>query len=277
MDFETPAAQVVETTARGYVEYEIDVEKVLRDELPGVVDRAEIAPLTLEAIATIPERAKGAYVLFENGIPVYAGKTDTRHGFRSRLARHHHTIQDRIGLDPATIGFKAVRIMVFSNFDVEAILIDELRRKDANALRWNFSGFGSNDPGHNRETQEPAEFDKERPVDIDKPLEFLSRDTMMGTLDLLVAIKDGLPYLFRYETDANDRGRAKRHTVGHVDQREAAPITLPAEPITMREALRLALRTLPNEWRATIFPDRVILYREKVTYKYAREYLDDDA
>ena len=89
MDFETPAAQVVETTARGYVEYEIDVEKVLRDELPGVVDRAEIAPLTLEAIATIPERAKGAYVLFENGIPVYAGKTDTRHGFRSRLARHH--------------------------------------------------------------------------------------------------------------------------------------------------------------------------------------------
>lgn len=275
MDFETPAAQVVEMTARGYVEYEIDVEKVLRDELPGVVDRAEIAPLTLDAIATIPERAKGAYVLFENGHPVYAGKTDTRHGFRSRLARHHHTIQDRIGLDPATIGFKAVRIMVFSNFDVEAILIDELRRKDPTALRWNFSGFGSNDPGHNRETQEPADFDKERPVDIDRPLDFLPRDTMMGTLDLLVAVKDGLPYLFRYETDANERGRPKRHTVGHVDQREAAPITLPAEPITMREALSLVLQTLPNEWRATIFPDRVILYREKVTYRYAREYLDD--
>lgn len=275
MDFETPAAQVVEMTARGYVEYEIDVEKVLRDELPGVVDRAEIAPLTLDAIATIPERAKGAYVLFENGHPVYAGKTDTRHGFRSRLARHHHTIQDRIGLDPATIGFKAVRIMVFSNFDVEAILIDELRRKDSTALRWNFSGFGSNDPGHNRETQEPADFDKERPVDIDRPLDFLPRDTMMGTLDLLVAVKDGLPYLFRYETDANERGRPKRHTVGHVDQREAAPITLPAEPITMREALSLVLQTLPNEWRATIFPDRVILYREKVTYRYAREYLDD--
>ena len=275
MDFETPAAQVVEMTARGYVEYEIDVEKVLRDELPGVVDRAEIAPLTLDAIATIPERAKGAYVLFENGHPVYAGKTDTRHGFRSRLARHHHTIQDRIGLDPATIGFKAVRIMVFSNFDVEAILIDELRRKDPTALRWNFSGFGSNDPGHNRETQEPADFDKERPVDIDRPLDFLPRDTMMGTLDLLVAVKDGLPYLFRYETDANERGRPKRHTIGHVDQREAAPITLPAEPITMREALSLVLQTLPNEWRATIFPDRVILYREKVTYRYAREYLDD--
>lgn len=277
MAFETPAAHVAEPSARGYVEYEIDVEKVLRDELPGVVDRAEIAPLTLEAIAAIPERAKGAYVLFENGHPVYAGKTDTRHGFRSRLARHHHTIQDRVGLDPSTIGFKAVRIMVFSNFDVEAILIDELRRKDPTALRWNLSGFGSNDPGHNRETQEPADFDKERPVDIDRPLTFLPRGTMLGALDLLIAIKDGLPYLFRYETDTNEKGRPKRHTVGHVDQRDAAPVSLPAEHITMREALRLLLDVLPDSWRATVFPDRVILYREKVNYRYAREYLEDGA
>lgn len=274
MNYETPHAEAIETAAQGYVEYEIDVEKVLRDELPGVVDRAQLAPLTLEAIARIPERAKGAYVLFENGHPVYAGKTDTRHGFRSRLARHHHTIQDRIGLDPGTIGFKAVRIMVFSNFDVEAILIDELRRKDPSALRWNFSGFGSNDPGHNRETQEPADFDKERPVDIDRPLMFLPRDTPIGALDLLVAIKDELPYLFRYETDTNERGRPKRHTIGHVDHRAAAPIALPSEPITMREALRLTLEVLPKTWRATVFPDRVILYREKVDYRYAREYLE---
>lgn len=275
MEFDTPTAHVSEPVRAGYVEYEIDVEKVLRDELPGVLERTEIAPLTLDAIATIPERAKGAYVLFENGHPVYAGKTDTRHGFRSRLTRHHHTIQDRVGLDPSTIGFKAVRIMVFSNFDVEAILIDELRRKDPTALRWNFSGFGSNDPGHNRETQEPADFDKERPVDIDRALTFVEGGRTVGALDLLMAIKDGLPYLFRYETDLNDKGRPKRHTIGHVDHREAAPIELPAEPITMRQALGLILKVLPNEWRATIFPDRVILYREKVNYKFAREYLDD--
>jgi hypothetical protein len=273
-DFDTPAAHVVDAAPRGYVEYEIDVEKVLRDELPGVIERAEIAPLTLEAIAAVPELAKGAYVLFENGHPVYAGKTDTRHGFRSRLSRHFRTIQDRIGLDPTTIGFKAVRIMVFSNFDVEAILIDELRRKDSSALRWNFSGFGSNDPGHNREAQEPADFDKERPVDIDRPLDFLPLGSMLGALDLALALKDGLTYLFRYETDLNERGRPKRHTVGHVDFREAAPMTLPEQSLTMREALILMLEVLPNEWRATVFPDRVILYREKVTYKYAREYLE---
>lgn len=274
MTFETPAAQVVESRTEGYVEYEIDVEKVLREELPGVVERTAIAPLTLEAIASIPERAKGAYVLFENGAPVYAGKTDTRHGFRSRLARHYQTIQHRKGLDPTTIGFKAVRIMVFSNFDVEAILIKELRRQDPTALAWNFSGFGSNDPGHNREAQEPADFDKVRPVDIDRPLEFIPSGSTISALPLLATLKSNLPYLLRYETDLDAKGRPMRHTVGHIEQRNAPAITLPAGPITLRGALKLVLAVLPREWRATVFPDRVILYRENVPYRYAVEHLE---
>lgn len=274
MDFETPAAHVEDAAPAGYVEYEIDVEKVLRQELPDVIAKTAVAPLTLEAIAAMPERAKGAYVLFENGHPVYAGKTDTRHGFRSRLARHFHTIQDRQGLDPASIGFKAVRILVFSNFDVEAILIKELRAKDPSALLWNFSGFGSNDPGHNRETQEPADFDKGRPVDIDKPVDLPFTGASVGVVELLVGLKDRLPYTFRYETDVDDGGKAKRYTVGHADQRDAPAIQLPHGPVTVRTALGLILKTLPRTWRATIFPDRVILYREKATYPYAREHLD---
>lgn len=274
MDFETPAAHVEDAAPAGYVEYEIDVEKVLRQELPDVIAKTTVAPLTLEAIAAMPERAKGAYVLFENGHPVYAGKTDTRHGFRSRLARHFHTIQDRQGLDPATIGFKAVRILVFSNFDVEAILIKELRAKDPSALLWNFSGFGSNDPGHNRETQEPADFDKEHPVDIDKPVDLPFTGSSVGVVELLVGLKDRLPYTFRYETDVDESGKAKRYTIGHVDQRDAPAIQLQQGPVTVRTALELILQALPRTWRVTIFPDRVILYREKVTYPYAREHLD---
>lgn len=273
MDFETPAAHVEDAAAVGYVEYEIDVEKVLRQELPEVVSRAGIAPLTAEAIAALPEKAKGAYVLYEDGHPVYAGKTDTRHGFRSRLSKHFNTIQARTGLDPARIGFKAVRIMVFSNFDVEAILIRELRQNDPTALRWNFSGFGSNDPGHNRETQEPADFDKDRPVDIDKPVVSPLQGRLVGVLDLLISLKDQLPYTFRYETDPQDNGKPSRYTVGHVDQRAAAPIQLPNELFTVREAVQLVLDVLPEGWRATIFPDRVILYRESTPYPYAREHL----
>lgn len=164
--------------------------------------------------------------------------------------------------------------MVFSNFDVEAILIDELRRRDPEALRWNFSGFGSNDPGRNREDQEPAIFDRERPVDIDHPLDFLESGVTISPLGLLTALKDNLPYDFRYETDPNEKGKPTRYTVGHVHHRQAADIALPTGPITMRGALRLILDVLPQGWRATVFPGRVILYRETKTYRYARDHLD---
>jgi hypothetical protein len=256
---DTPAGDVFEAAPAGYIEYEINVERVLRDELPGVLGQVELAPLTAEAVLTIPLKAKGAYVLYENGHPVYAGKTDTRHGFRDRLTRHSDTIQHRQGFDHSTIGFKAVRIMVFSNFDVEAILISELRRLDSSALAWNYSGFGSNDPGRNRERQAPASFDVERPINIDRPLDFL-RHGFTSVLDLLLALKSGLPYVFRYETS-------------HEELRAAPPVIVPNGQPTFREMLNLVLQVLPAGWRVTVFPGRVIFYKENETYPHAREYL----
>lgn len=271
-EFDTRAAHVAETETLGYVEYEIDIQEVLRDELPGVIDKAVAAQLTTEAISAIPDQAKGVYVLCVDEVPVYAGKTDTRHGFRARLAKHARTIQHRVRLDPSVVQFKAVRILVFSNFDVEAILIKELRRANPGALSWNDSGFGSNDPGHNRESQEPADFDKEWPIDIDRELPFLTAGEIT-TLGLLLQLKEGLPYTFRFETDLDDRGRPTYFKNGHQDHRNAARIPLPDEPITMRQAIQLVLNALPNGWRATLFPDRVILYKEGTEYRYAREYL----
>jgi hypothetical protein len=86
-------------------------------------------------------------------------------------------------------------------------------------------------------------------------------------------LKENLTYDFRYQTDPNDNGRPSRYTVGEADQRAAGDIELPDRPSTMRDALKIVLWALPEGWRATIFPNRVILYREKVEYPYAREYL----
>lgn len=266
---QTPAAAIIDAEPQGYVEYEIDIEKVLRNELPQVVEAVPIAPLTSDAVMAIPAGAKGAYVLFEDGHPVYAGKTDTTHGFRQRLGRHATTIQHRHNLNPATIGFKAIRILVFSNFDVEAILIKALRKADPTALAWNTSGFGSNDPGHNRETQEPAAFDVQRPIDIDRPLGMTGGTYAL--LELLIALKDGLPYLLRFQTDHLLGKRYPEHyRKGHADQRAAANVVVLGLD-TMREILRKALAVLPDGWRVTIFPDRVILYKEPATYQYALE------
>ena len=266
---QTAAATIIDGELDGYVEYEIDIEKVLREELPGVVDEVTIAPLTLESVMAIPVGAKGAYVLFENGHPVYAGKTDTTHGFRQRLGRHATTIQHRHNLDPTTIGFKAIRILVFSNFDVEAILIRALRKADSTALAWNTSGFGSNDPGHRRETQEPAAFDVQRPVNIDRPLGMTGGTYAL--LELLIMLKDGLPYLLRYQTDhLPGKKNPEHYRRGHEDQR-AAPTVAIDDADTMRSVLQKALAAMTAGWRVTVFPDRVILYKEPATYQYALE------
>lgn len=265
-EINTPSAEVIDEGLTGYVEYEINIEKVMREDLPGVLESILMAPLTVESINTIPEFAKGAYVLFENGHPVYAGKTDTRHGFRARLNRHAYTVQHRQNLDPASLSFKAIRIMVFSNFDVEAILIDELRVGDPSALKWNDSGFGSNDPGHNREAQEPADFDKERPVDIDRTIDLFAPGEH-ALFPLFIALKASLPYTFRYQTD-----KGKGYRAGHVDHRNAAPIVFAeAEVVTMRSIIGKTLALLPSGWRATVFPDRVILYKEDRAYPAAIE------
>jgi hypothetical protein len=172
------------------------------------------------------------------------------------------------------MSFKAVRIMVFSNFDVEAILIQEMRKLDVDHLAWNDSGFGSNDPGHRREGQRPAPFDAQHPIDIDRPLEGAISAGTYNLRDLLVETKDKLPFLLRYETDEKSRDGEDitygKHTVGHADQR-AVEVVIPHDAPTMREFMNIVIAALPG-WQATIFPGRVILYREQAMYQYATEY-----
>jgi hypothetical protein len=238
---------------RGYDEFEIDVEAILRDQLPRFFAAVEAAPLTAANVAALPERAKGAYMLLFDGTPVYAGKTDTRHGFRDRLHRHSWTVQGRIGLDPARMAFKAVRIMVFSAFDVEAILITEMKKAEAGALPWNNSGFGSNDPGKNRDGQQPAPFDQWFPVDIDFPLEGLPAGEV-SLQELLRVAKGKLPYLIRNAALPDDTRLSNVPTTS-----------------TVREVLTMAIAALPPGWQVTVLHGRVIIYREDKDYPYKLE------
>ena len=259
----------------GYNEFELNIENVLRTQMPNYFDEIAQAPLIQANVLALPEKAKGAYMLLHRDTPVYAGKTDSRHGFRDRLLRHWHTLQYRKKLDIADMSFKAVRIMVFSNFDVETILIEEMRKRSKEYLQWNDSGFGSNDPGHNRENQETAKFDDDYPIDIDHPLENVVQAGKYNLRDLLVQAKHRLPFLLRYETDEKSRNGKKviyeRHTIGHADQR-TVEVQIPSDTPTMRELMTIAVRALPG-WRFTVFPGRVIFYRGHEDYKFATEYI----
>jgi hypothetical protein len=241
------------TGVQGYDEFEIDVEAILRDQLPRFFSAIEAAPLNAANVAALPERAKGAYMLLLDEAPVYAGKTDTRHGFRDRLNRHSWTVQGRTGLDPGRMAFKAVRIMVFSAFDVESILITEMKKAEANALPWNNSGFGSNDPGKNRDGQQPADFDQWYPVDIDFAVNELPAGRV-ALQELLRVVKGKLPYLIRNAPLPDD----------------VYVSNVPATA-TVREILTLAITALPPGWQVTVLHGRVIIYKESRDYPYKLE------
>ena len=239
----------------GYAEFEIDIEAILRAALPAFFERISAAPLNASCLEALPTGAKGAYLLLNGSDIVYAGKTDTRHGFRDRLGRHLESVQHRVGLNPDRIHFKAVRIMVFSAFDIEAILIGEMRAASAEALPWNDSGFGSNDPGRRRDGQEPAKFDRWFPIDIDRPLTMI--DGRQSVSKILKFAKNSVPYLLRYQ----DHSELDNTVI------DLTSITV----VTMRILLRAAIAALPDGWQCTVLHNRIILYREIRKYDFATE------
>lgn len=247
----------------GYDEFELDVEKVLREQLPPFFSDVEAATLTTEKIHRLPSQTKGAYLLIQDGVEVYAGKTDGKHGFRDRLERHYYSIQHRVNLNPEKVSFKAVRIFVFAALDVESILIQELKNRTEGSLAWNFSGFGSNDPGRKREGQEPAAFDLQHPIDVTRPLPFMeAREYTIH--EALQAMKQGLPYLLRCQTSGGRRSRA-----GH-DEYHESTVNFPAKEMCALDVMTRIVNAFPDDsWQATVFPSRIILYKNKHDYEFA--------
>jgi len=240
----------------GYGEFELDLSEAIRRDLPPFVRQVPLAPLTAEAIEMLPE-TQGVYALYLDGELVYVGKTSSEEGFKQRVGRHRKHVQHRLDLDPSKIQFKAVRIMVFNMFDVEKILIEEAGGVAGNGKRapWNYSGFGGNDPGVERDTQKVARFDKRHPILVDLELDFLTPGSYPLNM-LLTTSRKSLPYTFRFEKELYQDERA---------------VTIEGNsPPTARQILGAAIEALPHGWQATVLPGRVILYEEARIYRHSQ-------
>lgn len=154
---------------RGFREFEFDLPSALLRRLVQVFGEMDSAALAHDVVKEIPDE-QGVYLLLHKGIPVYVGKTDGEAGLRRRLNRHCTSVRHRKSLDPNEVHFKAIRIYVFTVVDLETELIREFKGAD-----WNNSGFGSNDPGRERDTTKLKAdgFDAKFPVDIDYPLDIV--------------------------------------------------------------------------------------------------------
>jgi hypothetical protein len=238
---------------RGFREFEFDLPGALLEKLVQVLDGMEIAPLDVGVLASVPE-AQGIYQLFLDGRLVYIGKTDAEAGLFRRLARHSRKTLHRHNLAPERVGFKAVRIFVFTAMDLETQLIRHYTAEAGTA--WNGSGFGANDPGRKRDTSEPGRFDSEFPIDIDRSLGVdLSGTTTAAAV--ATQLKATLPYTLRFQS-AGPRSRRPHPEL------ESTSVTMTAASTSARTALEELTRQLPTGWQATALSALLILYKERV-------------
>lgn len=244
----------------GYVDFEFDLPGALLSRLVQVLDGLDDATLSPEFLVNIPE-AQGVYQLFLDHDLVYIGKTDAEAGLRRRLERHHHKIQHRHGLDPSRVSFKAVRIYVFTAVDLETQLINHYGGYAA--VRWNGSGFGSNDPGRERDTTtyKADHFDAQFPIDIDRPLS-LELPASGSASAMFTALKTALPYVFRYQ------GAGPQSRRPHPDLETTTVSISTARPLTARRVIEEVVRQLPAGWQAVRLPSHVILYKEDRAYPH---------
>ena len=240
-------------TILGFAELEFDLAKALLSSIIDVFKTMSAAPLLPANVEGIPED-QGVYQLLLNDETVYIGKTDAEAGLNQRLRRHSYSVQHRKNLEPNQVSFKAVRLFVFTPMDLESQLIKTYEPS------WNYSGFGSNDPGRNRDRTEFKErgFDSLYPIDIDRELE-IELPKQGTAAEIATRLRIALPYTFRFQM------KAPKSRVIHPDF-EVAQVNLPDVPYTARIVIQSIVKALPAGWQATALPSRVILYKETATY-----------
>jgi hypothetical protein len=242
----------------GYIDFEFDLPGALLQRLINVLDALGTAPLSPEGLVAIPEE-QGVYQLLLDNKLVYIGKTDAEAGLRKRLTRHSKKILYRNGLAPDRVTFKCVRIYVFTAVDLEADLIRHYG--GVKAIPWNGSGFGSNDPGRERDTTkvDSANFDARYPIDIDRSLAFAVESNERSS-SALARLKEALPFNLRYQ------GVGGRSRKAHPEL-ESAILPAAAGPMSSRDAIQHIVTHLPPGWQATALPGYIILYKEQRIYE----------
>ncbi len=245
-----------ETAVPGYTEFEFDLPGALLANLVQMFAKLDREMLTRENVARVPEE-QGVYQLFLDDELVYIGKTDNDAGLNRRLTRHSRKIQHRKGLDPARVSFRAIRIFVFTAVDLESDLIRHYG--GTKGLAWNGSGFGSNDPGRERDTtkNKPTNFDALYPADIDRPLGMaitapLPLETYLATL------RTEVPYTIRVQ-------RAGSSTKMHSDL-QGLMVPAPPAPLSARQAISHLASIIPSGWQATKLLGYIIIYKEEREY-----------
>lgn len=246
-----------------FKDLEFDLPTALQMQLVRLFEQMTPGPLNEDAIQHVAE-AQGVYQLFFKGELVYVGKTDADAGLRRRLLRHAKKICSRQNMHQDQVSFKAVRVYVFTAMDLEDLLIKHYRSASV-SLDWNLSGFGSNDPGRNRDKSEvkKGHFDSLYPIDLNCIVSVTQPADDHSVAEVLRQLKDQLAYTVRYQ---NFGGRSKRPHADLVN----TEVRLRSENDSVLKILQQVKAALGNDWQITALPGYVIIYKERERYPYGQ-------
>jgi hypothetical protein len=235
-------------------EFRLSITRALADQLSDGLAALDPAPLDPLDIAHVDPKP-GVYQLYENGTLIYVGKAQASEPLPKRLRQHYDKLTGRLGVGAMTF------TCLYVHEDMEAVSPEQLlitKYKGEGEAAWNFMGFGSKDPGKERDTTriDADHFDAVHPINLD----FVCPDIKAGTYivaDLLKLVKKKLPFLFRYES-------APFHAQLDVKIAKNAPTAN-----ELFEALGAVIADADPKWRITALPGYVIMYPKEGPYPHA--------
>lgn len=237
--------------------YSFDFLNTISHQLKTFIDELALTPLnprTLHAFSAFQREnnsEQGVYLIHYDGAPVYLGKADD---VAERLGNHYKKLLGRHNIEPDKIAYKAILLdRSMSTAANEEILI-ALFRKDYEGM-WNGKGFGSKDPGKERDTTKPGPFDEKYPINEQHIVNF---ESTSGSLDFyLKKAKAELPYHFRFEIPKQIS--------------RATQITLPNASLPADDFLQIIINNLGQGWKGVILSYGMIIYKTEHRYKYGKE------
>jgi hypothetical protein len=246
---------------RPFAAFDFDLARAVLDQLVEAFDAIPIGALSPDALQHM-WRGKGVYQLYLGKQLRYVGKSNNLPG---RLSRHLRALSARQNFDVTSLGFKALYIHKnWTTWTTEDAMLRHFGRENL----WNTSGFGSNDPGHNREdTAEETTFNNQYPINPDIECTWVGPQTVSAWA-ILTSLKDKrkLPYLFRFHKVTNKFKRPIDFEAQK--QLKETNITIPRANMTVREVLIEVARQLGDGWQATQFKGRLVLYKERLPYNH---------
>ncbi|WP_433330181.1 GIY-YIG nuclease family protein [Spirillospora sp. CA-294931] len=232
-------------------EFKLSITRALASQLSETLIQLTPAPLTTSALERVEARP-GVYELFLEGERVYVGKASS--SLQERLQRHRSKLSGRLHIDLRRVEF----VCVYVDEDLDAAAPEKLLIKKYRAqggVPWNTNGFGNKDPGRQRDTSlvRASHFDATYPIDLGVEINLGLSHWRVSSL--LEAVKERLPFNFRFERSA----QAKRVL-------QTTSVEVPNASSPLENLVPIIVGQLPNGWQATALPGYLILYRERREY-----------